>query len=204
MTDEEATRPKPGPADESQRAGNGVDESRRGDHVEQDGGAAEAERAMTELRIELADLKDRWLRERAELENFKRRAVREKSDALRFGGEALLKDLIPVIDNLHRALAHAPTSRDVDPIVTGVELVLRGFDEVLERHGVKVVQARGVPFDPSRHEAISHVESAAPANTVIDEHQRGYVLHDRLLRPALVTVGKGPRPADVAKRPDDD
>jgi len=130
--------------------------------------------------------------------------VREKSDALRFGSEALLKDLIPVIDNLHRAVAHARTSRDVDPIVSGVELVLRGFDEVLERHGVKVVEARGIPFDPTRHEAISHVESEAPANTVIDEHQRGYVLHDRLLRPALVTVGKGPRPDDVAKRPSDD
>jgi len=203
MTDEDATRPKPGPAHESQRVGNGVDDSPSGDHMEQGAGAAAAGRETVELRAELADLKDRWLRERAELENFKRRAVREKSDALRFGGEALLKDLIPVIDNLHRALAHARTSRDVDPIVTGVELVLRSFEEVLERHGVKVVQARGVPFDPSRHEAISHVDSEAPANTVIDEHQRGYVLHDRLLRPALVTVGKGPRPEGVVKRPDD-
>jgi molecular chaperone GrpE len=113
-----------------------------------------------------------------------------------------LKDLIPIIDNLHRALAHARTSNEVDPIVTGVELVLRGFDEVLGRHGVKIVEARGVPFDPTRHEAISHIESPEPANTVIDEHQRGYTLHDRLLRPALVTVGKGPRP-DVAKPSDD-
>lgn len=204
MNDEDATRPKPDPARQSERASNGVDGNQSGDPVEKGGGAAEAGREVAELRAELADLKDRWLRERAELENFKRRAVREKSDALRFGSEALLKDLIPIIDNLHRALAHARTSRDVDPIVTGVELVLRGFDEVLERHGVKVIEARGIPFDPSRHEAISHVESEAPANTVIDEHQRGYVLHDRLLRPALVTVGKGPRPADVAKRPSDD
>jgi molecular chaperone GrpE len=112
--------------------------------------------------------------------------------------------LIPVIDNLHRAVAHSRTSRDIDPIIAGVELVLRGFDEVLERHGVKVIQARGIPFDPSRHEAISHIESEAPANTVIDEHQRGYVLHDRLLRPALVTVGKGPRLDDVAKPRSDD
>ena len=200
MTDGDATRPKPDPARDSERAGN----DGSGDPTQPGGAVGEAGREVTELRAELADLKDRWLRERAELENFKRRVVREKSDALRFGSEALLKDLIPVIDNLHRAVAHARTSRDVDPIVSGVELVLRGFDEVLERHGVKVVEARGIPFDPTRHEAISHVESEAPANTVIDEHQRGYVLHDRLLRPALVTVGKGPRPDDVAKRPSDD
>jgi molecular chaperone GrpE len=198
MKDEDATRPKPDPAHESERTGNGVDPEEMG------GAVTDARGEVAVLRAELSDLKDRWLRERAELENFKRRAAREKSDALRFGSEGLLKDLIPIIDNLHRALAHARTSGDVDPIVTGVELVLRGFDEVLERHGVRVVEARGVPFDPSRHEAISHVESEAPANTVIDEHQRGYVLHDRLLRPALVTVGKGPRPEDVAKRPSDD
>jgi molecular chaperone GrpE len=203
MTDEDATRPKLAATPATLPAGNGGDETQSGDREHPGGGAGETDREV-EFRAELADLKDRWLRERAELENFKRRAVREKSDALRFGSEALLKDLIPIIDNLHRALAHARTSRDVDPIVTGVELVLRGFDEVLERHGVKVIEARGIPFDPSRHEAISHVESEAPANTVIDEHQRGYVLHDRLLRPALVTVGKGPRPDDVAKRPGDD
>lgn len=184
MTDEDATRPKPGPS-----SGNGVDESSAGEPA---AGADEA----SQLRAEVAELKDRWLRERADLENVKRRAVREKQDALRFGSEGLLKDLLPIIDNLHRALAHAKSQRPDDPIVTGVELVLRGFDEVLERHGVKVVPARGAPFDPNRHEAISHVESEHPPNTVIDEHQRGYVLHDRLLRPALVTVGKGPNRPD--------
>lgn len=190
MTDEDAMRPKPGAPDGGES-----------DDAPEQPGAAGAEAAALEaiqLRAELAELKDRWVRERAELENFKRRATREKQDALRFGSENLLKDLLPVIDNLHRALAHAKSD---DPIVTGVQLVLRGFDDVFERHGVKVVPARGETFDPNRHEAISHVESDAPANTVIDEHQRGYVLHDRLLRPALVTVGKGPaaRVEDVAK-----
>ncbi len=199
MIDEDAMRPKPAAA-QSPRAGNGVGE---GESNDPGASASDAEREVAALKAELADLKDRWVRERADLENYKRRAVREKSDALRFGSEGLLKDLIPIIDNLHRALAHARTSDEVDPIVTGVELVLRGFDEVLGRHGVKVVEARGILFDPSCHEAISHVESDAPANTVIDEHQRGYVLHDRLLRPALVTVGKG-RPGDVAKGPSDD
>jgi molecular chaperone GrpE len=190
MTDEDVMRPKPGAPGDGESA----------DAPEQPAtaGAEAAALESIQLRAELAELKDRWVRERAELENFKRRAAREKQDALRFGSESLLKDLLPVIDNLHRALAHAKSD---DPIVAGVQLVLRGFDDVFERHGVKVVPARGEPFDPNRHEAISHVESEAPANTVIDEHQRGYVLHDRLLRPALVTVGKGPasRVEDVAK-----
>jgi molecular chaperone GrpE len=199
MADEDGMRPKAGAID-APPAGNGVDGHAATDEAEGLGAALEQE--VVRLRAELAELKDRWLRERADLENLKRRAVREKQDALRFGTEALLKDLLPIIDNLHRALAHAKSD---DPIVHGVELVLRGWDEVLERHGVKVVPARGTPFDPNRHEAISHVESDAPANTVIDEHQRGYVLNDRLLRPALVTVGKGrARADDVAKGPDDD
>jgi molecular chaperone GrpE len=177
MTEEDVTRPKPG------TDGDGGDAP-----APESSGAAAALEAV-QLRAELAELKDRWMRERADLENYKRRAVREKQDALRFGSEALLKDLLPVIDNLHRALAHAKSD---DPIAAGVQMVLRGLDEVFERHGVRVVPARGEPFDPARHEAISHIESEHPPNTVIDEHQRGYVLHDRLLRPALVTVGKGP------------
>lgn len=205
MTDEDATRPKTTPSDGPEQGADGVD----GEAADQFPATAPDREAETaQLRAELLEIKDRWMRERADLENYKRRAVREKQDALRFGSEALLKDLLPVIDNLHRALAHARVGREDDPILTGVDLVLRGFDEVLERHGVKVVPARGATFDPNRHEAISHVESEAPANTVIDEHQRGYVLHDRLLRPALVTVGKGPRPSEegtsrIAKNSDD-
>lgn len=191
MSDEDATRPKSAPTP----TGNGADA-----HPADPAGAREAtaeEQERLQLRAELAEVKDRWMRTQADLENFKRRATREKQDALRFGSENLLKDLLPVIDNLHRALAHA---RSDDPIVAGVRMVLKGFDEVFERHGVKVVPARGERFDPNLHEAISHVESEHPPNTVIDEHQRGYVLHDRLLRPALVTVGKGPaRAPDVAK-----
>jgi molecular chaperone GrpE len=200
MTEKDATRPPTDATGADGSTGNGVD-----GHPAEAGPGPSAEPGEVErLRAEVADLKDRWLRERADVENIKRRAAREKSDALRFGSEGLLKELIPVIDNLHRAVEHARTSRDVDPIVTGVEMVLKGFEDVLERHGVRIVQAKGTPFDPNRHEAVSHVESEAPANTVIEEHQRGYTLHDRLLRPAMVTVGKGPRSGDVAKPGSDD
>lgn len=193
MSDEDATRPKT--ADAS--GANGADAHPDADPTSQTREATAAEQERLQLRAELGEMKDRWMRTQADLENFKRRATKEKQDALRFGSEHLLRDLLPVIDNLHRALAHAKSE---DPIVAGVHMVLKGIDEVFERHGVKVVPARGTTFDPNLHEAISHVESEHPPNTVIDEHQRGYVLHDRLLRPALVTVGKGPaRADDVAK-----
>jgi molecular chaperone GrpE len=157
-----------------------------------DDGGSEVER----LRAEVASLKDRALREQAELENFKKRAMRDKTEALRWANEGLLRALLPVIDNLQRAVDHARASREVDALVEGVELVLRSFLDALERHGVKPVDAHGNQFDPSRHEAIGHIESTEPANTVVAEHQRGYTFHDRLLRPAMVTVGKGPAPPD--------
>jgi len=156
---------------------------------------------MTALRTELAEAKDQILRGRAELDNYKKRAAREKADALRYGSERLLRELLTVIDNLERAAdqlrtihAEQGASDQSTALIEGIEMVQRGFVETLERHGVKVVDADGAPFDPAVHEAIGHVESPHPANTVIDEHQRGYALHDRLLRPALVTVGKGPAP----------
>jgi molecular chaperone GrpE len=151
-----------------------------------DAGPSEADR----LRAEVADLKDRMLRDRAELENFKRRQARDKADALRFANEGLLRDLLPHIDNLHRAVEHARSSPETAAIADGVEMTLRSLTEALERHGVKIVEALGRPFDPTHHEAIGQVESEHPVSTVVGEHQRGYLLHDRLLRPALVTVGK--------------
>ncbi len=152
--------------------------------------AADVEAEVARLRSEVAELKDRMLRDRAELENFKRRQARDKADALRFANEGLLRDLLPPIDNLHRAVEHARAARETEAIADGMEMILRSLTDALERHGVKIVEALGHPFDPAHHEAIGHVESEHPPNTVVGEHQRGYLLHDRLLRPALVTVGK--------------
>lgn len=158
-------------------------------------GAARSAPEVERLRAEVAELKDRFLRDRAELENFKRRQARDKAEALRFANEGLLRDLLPIIDNLYRAMEHARASTDVAVIADGVEMTIRGLTDTLERHGVKIVEALGRPFDPAHHEAIGHIESEHPPNTVVDEHQRGYLLHDRLLRPALVTVGKPPAPS---------
>ncbi len=150
--------------------------------------------AIEELKQQLAEAQaearashDRFLRERAELENFKKRMQREKAEALRFASEPLIRELLPVVDNLERALEH--DSGDGQSVRDGVRLVLKSLLELLDRHGVKRIDAVGEPFDPSRHEAMAQVPSAEhEPNQVIAQHHSGYLLHDRLLRPALVTV----------------
>lgn len=144
---------------------------------------------LTEAQVEARENYERFLRERAELENFKRRMQREKADALRFATEPLIRELLPVVDNLERAVEHA--TADGQSLLDGVRLVLKSLVDVLDRHGVKRIDAVGESFDPSRHEAMAQVESTEhEPNRVVEQHHRGYVLHDRLLRPALVTVSR--------------
>ena len=137
---------------------------------------------------------DRYLRQVAELENFRKRASREKQEAIRFANEALVKDLLPVVDNLERAVAHAKDGGNGKPLVEGVEMVLRGFSDTLAKHGVVPIAAVGQRFDPEKHEAMAQIESGTyEPNTVVEEHHKGYLLQDRLLRPALVSVAKAPK-----------
>jgi molecular chaperone GrpE len=134
---------------------------------------------------------ERLLRQAAELENFKKRTIREREESIRFANEALIKDLLPVIDNLERAVAHAQGGGNGKPLVEGVEMVIRGFLDVLNKYGVTQIDAMGQPFDPVKHEAMAQVESENhEPNLVIEEHHKGYLLHSRLLRPALVSVSK--------------
>ena len=159
------------------------------------------ETALEAAREDAKQSQDRWVRERADLENVKRRAAREKADLAKFASEGVLRDLLPVVDNLERAVAHAEGADD--PLLSGVKLVLKSLQDVLERYGVKRVKARGALFDPAEHQAVAQIESAVhEPNAVVDEHQAGYRLHDRLLRPAMVTVAKAPPPDDdLAKGP---
>ena len=132
---------------------------------------------------------DRFVRQVAELENFKKRAAREKDEGIRFANETLVKDLLPVIDNLERAVSHAQGGGNGKPLVEGVEMVLQGLLDVLTQHGVVQISAIGQPFDPRKHEAMAQVESENhEPNTVLEEYHKGYLLKDRLLRPALVSV----------------
>lgn len=161
---------------------------------------ATAEDEITMLRTYLQEKEaeakanyDLFLRERADLENFKRRMQRDKSEALRFANEPLVRDLLPILDNLERAVSHAQGGGNSQPLVEGVSLVLRSFLDIVEKHGVSRVSAKGQLFDPAKHEAMAQVENAeVTPNTVVDEYAPAYLLHDRLLRPALVIVAKPP------------
>jgi molecular chaperone GrpE len=136
---------------------------------------------------------DRFLRQAAELDNFKKRMAREKAEAIRYGNEALIKDLLPVLDNLDRAVEYAKGGADGKPLIEGIEMVRKSFLEALNKHGVAQISAVGEAFDPERHEAIAQIESREQKpNTVIEEHHKGYYLLDRLLRPAQVIVSKVP------------
>jgi molecular chaperone GrpE len=139
---------------------------------------------------------DLFLRERAESENFKRRMQREKSESVRFANEPIIRDLLPVLDNLERALNHAQGGGNGQSLVDGVTLVVKSFLDILGKYGVTREEAKGQMFDPTKHEAMAQVETADVApNTVVDEYCPAYSLHGRLLRPALVTVAKAPTEA---------
>ena len=158
--------------------------------------SSEIERLRQQLEskeLEAKENYDRFLRQVADLENLKKRMAREKGEAVRYANEALVRDLLPVLDNLERAVEHAKGGGNGKPLVDGVEMVLKGFLDVLGKHGVIQVTAKGESFDPEKHEAIAQVESEEyEPNTVVEEHHKGYYLLDRLLRPALVSVAKAP------------
>lgn len=142
----------------------------------------------------LKETHDRLLRATADLENVRKRAAKEKEDIQRFGVERIAKDLLGVVDSLERGIEYGEKDPETsEAMVTGVKMTLKLFQDALAKHGVKGFDSKGTPFDPHRHEAIGQAPDASvPANTVIVEHQRGYMLHDRLLRPALVVVSTQP------------
>lgn len=152
--------------------------------------AAEAKAATAEERA--AQAHDRWLRSQAELDNVRKRTARELAEGLKYANERLVKELLPVLDNLERALvavdAAAERGESAAALRDGVSLTHAQLLGALKKFGVEPVEALGRPFDPTVHEAIQQVESDQPAGTVVAEHQRGYLLNGRLVRPALVGV----------------
>ena len=158
---------------------------------------AEAEKLGRELeatQAEAAANKERFVRVSADLDNLRRRQIKERQEALQFGHENLVKDLLNTVDNLERAIEHAKGSeaKDLDALLQGVELAQRELVTVLGKHGVAVIEAEGVPFDPNVHEAVAQIEEASvPPGNVARVYQKGYRLRDRLLRPARVVVATG-------------
>ncbi len=177
-----------------------ADSETTGEHGEYSDISVSAEAELASLRqqlkakeLEATNNYDRFVRQVAESENLKKRFARERDEASRFAYEAFIRDLLPVIDNLERAISHAQGGGNGNPLVEGVEMVLKGLADVLNKHGVVQVSALGQSFDPGKHEAMAQVESTTQEpNTVVEEFHKGYLFKDRLLRPALVSVAKAP------------
>lgn len=148
---------------------------------------------LQRLRDELADAKDRELRARAELENFRKRARREMEDERRYACQPLLADLLPVVDDVGRAIAAGEKSPEAANMVAGFKLVAQQLEGVLAKNHCTRIAALHEPFDPHRHAAISQqAASEHPAGTVLLVAQEGYQLHDRVLRPSQVIVSTAP------------
>lgn len=218
---EETGQPQAEPVEEAGREQAGVEEARTGGGrvldaeavseevkaaFEAAGGSAEggeeealdeSAKALAVLEEEVATLRDRLQRAVAETENLRRRAERERQDVAKYASANLARDLVGVTDNLRRALEAVPdeeaeNNESLKNLLTGVEMTAREMITIFERHHIKEIEALGKPFDPHHHEALFEVPTdETPSGTVVQVIQTGYMLHDRLLRPARVGVAKG-------------
>jgi molecular chaperone GrpE len=170
-------------------------------------GALSPEQRLAQLEAELVESKDRLLRALAETENVRRRAERERADAAKYGAGAFAKDLLSVADNLRRALDSVPGGEASEPmrgLLEGVAATERELLAAFERHGIRRVDPSGERFDHNLHQAMFEVEGMqATPGTVVQVLQPGYVMHDRLLRPALVGVAKAAKPPEDTPRVDE-
>jgi molecular chaperone GrpE len=155
---------------------------------------------LTRLRNENAELRDRLLRARADFDNFRKRAEREKSDYFKYALSDFVRELLPVIDNFERALSASTIS--APDLLMGVELIYKQLVDVLSKAGLEVIEDAPAPFDPTHHEAVAREEnSELPNHTVTEVMQKGYLLNERLIRPAMVRVAVGGADAEPESAP---
>lgn len=141
--------------------------------------------------VEAAANWDKFLRERADLENYRKRVQKEKEEILKYGNESLITEILPAVDNMERALDHIDQENS-DPVIVGIRMTLDMLTAALKKFGVvPIITEKGGEFDSALHQAMAQVESALPANTIAEVLQKGYTLNERLLRPAMVMVSKG-------------
>lgn len=200
--DDDRTEPEPAEAPAPEAPANEKAEPSGLEAVDAEPLAPLTREEIEALRRERDDLADQLLRRRADFENFRKRVERDRQAAGVDAEAALLKDLVPTLDNLDRAL-DAPA--DAQALREGVEMIRRGLLSVLEARGVVVEDPTGAPFDPSRHQALAHEPAPGHAEgTVVEVYQKGYSFRDRLLRPALVKVAKqaSPETDDVRSEPE--
>jgi molecular chaperone GrpE len=161
--------------------------------VEEETGPSKEE----ELQAQLEEMKNNWLRAVADLENFRRRAAREKEEALKYGSVNFARDIVSIVDNIQRALASCPSSEDlpaaIQSLIAGVEMIGKEVNNAFERQNLKKINALGEKFDPNLHQAMFEVEMIEKEpGTIVEVLQDGYTMHDRLVRAAMVGVAKAP------------
>lgn len=155
----------------------------------------ELEEVLEQTQKEAGSFREKWLRAAADLENYRKRAARERDDVAKFGNEKLLKDFLPIVDDLERSIdvvAQSEVGDTGQQLLDGVKLVLKKFLSQLEKNGVTTFDSVGETFDPSQHEAVQQVHADRPQGQVHTQLQRGFMINDRLLRPAMVVVSLGP------------
>ncbi|HEX9285508.1 MAG TPA: nucleotide exchange factor GrpE [Nitrospirales bacterium] len=177
--------------DESDIAGNA-------DSMMQEGGEPPSNNEEQAPAEEVQAPADQYLRLAAEFENYKKRAQKDQLEYIKYANERLLRDLLPVLDNLQRALEHAQQPGSTNGLVEGVGLTCKQYMETLSRFGVKPIPSVGLPFDPAVHQAVAMVDAkeGQEPNTIVAEHEKGYYLYDRVLRPAMVTVAASNKAAE--------
>ena len=162
------------------------------DAVEEEETEQSPDQEMMRMQQEVEEANDTMLRLAAELDNYKKRVAKERESLIKYSAQAMVQGLLPVLDNLERAIESADKSKDFDSFLEGVKMIYKSMYDALERNGVVRVDALGEAFDPNIHEAVMQVNSEEhKENVVVQELQKGYMLHDRVIRPTMVVVSRG-------------
>jgi molecular chaperone GrpE len=172
-------------------AGGNMEETKKNEEI---GVSVEIEdktaEAVEAIQAELAEAKDKYLRLYAEFENYKKKVQKDREDLIKYSNESLVYELLPALDNLEMALRHSAEANS-ESLIKGVENTFREFARILEKFGLKSIDALGKPFDPAYHHAMSQVErNDVEGNTVVEEFRKGYLYNEKVLRPSLVAVSK--------------
>lgn len=171
----------------------GTEEQER-EPEEQERGDGTVPSDLEEARKEAAENYDKYLRLAADFDNYKKRVQKDRTDLLNYGNESIIKDILPIVDSLERALDHASNAGESESFVQGLLMILEQLRNTLAKHGVEAVEALGSEFDPNFHEAMMRVDSEESRdNLVVEEFEKGYLLKGRLLRPSKVAVAKSIR-----------
>ncbi len=187
------------PLNDTEKPSSGVDDSIANDNKNNDDEILTDPLKELEKRCETAENESRQIYERllrvsADFENYKKRTLKETEDFRKYANEVLLTELLSVVDNLERAIKSSGNKESAVCIIEGIEMTLKDIHKIFEKFSVKLIDATGKDFDPNFHQAVMQEQSDEhPANVVICEFQKGYMLHDRLLRPSMVVVSKGPK-----------